>query len=432
MAIKIKRYKNGATLVYKKRKENCTTVSAGFLFGSNRDNYEEPTIHFCEHMFFKETENKNEEQLQDAMSKTFTMYNAATTTFYTYIDFCRSNKVLEDCFKLSSEMLLQTKYKAKTVNSEKGVIKQELVRRQTSPYAKIQSANMRILTTNYHSETQVLGSAEEIDNITPKKLKSFRDKNFISQNFYIAVNSKLPFFKIKKLSEKYFINSLKSDPNYPVDKTVFSNFDKNGSLCIENYPYEKAMCKLTIKLKELGDPIKTTNLLHMLAQISNGITGELFKRLREKGLVYDVYVNYYKMPIFAFEINFECTNENVNKVLDKIGEIINQWKTIPFSEDLISQKKLNAVLSTDETNPPHVYPSALFSTYLTNRKDIFTKRYAKDNKKAYNNITPADLQNFCQKLFSNPELVYVTILTDQPSEKFYNYEKIQKIITNIK
>ena len=44
---KKKIYSNGATLIYKHRKRKCTSVVAGFAFGSNRENYPEPTAHFA-------------------------------------------------------------------------------------------------------------------------------------------------------------------------------------------------------------------------------------------------------------------------------------------------------------------------------------------------------------------------------------------------
>ena len=53
--MRVKNYKNGATLIYRHERRKHTSVTAGFIFGKNRDNYPEPTAHFCEHMFFKET-----------------------------------------------------------------------------------------------------------------------------------------------------------------------------------------------------------------------------------------------------------------------------------------------------------------------------------------------------------------------------------------
>ncbi len=55
--IKVKNYKNGATLVYSKKKRKHTSVVAGFVFGRNRDKFPEPVAHFCEHMFLRKQKN---------------------------------------------------------------------------------------------------------------------------------------------------------------------------------------------------------------------------------------------------------------------------------------------------------------------------------------------------------------------------------------
>lgn len=107
---KIKKYKNGAILVYKHQKAKATSVIAGFVFGRNRDKYNNALAHFCEHMFFVETEKRNKEKLRKEKLKTFTMLNGRTNLFYTEIDFCRSNKALEPSFELASDMLLHSKY----------------------------------------------------------------------------------------------------------------------------------------------------------------------------------------------------------------------------------------------------------------------------------------------------------------------------------
>jgi len=54
LTIKIKKYSNGAELIYKKRKRKHTSVRAGFVFGKNRDKYAEPVAHFCEHLYMQE------------------------------------------------------------------------------------------------------------------------------------------------------------------------------------------------------------------------------------------------------------------------------------------------------------------------------------------------------------------------------------------
>ena len=426
---KRKIYKNGATLIYRKCKRKHTSVIAGFVFGENRDKYPDPTAHFCEHMFFKETENRTTEQLKQDMINTFSMYNGRTSQFYTEIDFCRSNKALEPCFKLSAEMLLNTKFSAKSIATEKGVIKQELVRKLNNPDAISYFTFLRALSSKYNSNTVVLGSEEEIEQVSAKPLKKFKEETFISQNFIITIEGGISFHKAKRLAEKYFINKLKSNPNYPVDKNITNKIDREGNLNIENFPFNKSNCRLCIKLDKALESMETDNLASMLCSVCNSLNGKLTSKLRDNGLVYGVNMWADCIPSnYAIGINFGCSSENVNKVISKIGELFEELKTTPVEQTLIEKIKQNRKLSKDE-RIRNIYPSSLFREYLCYGDIILSRKYKKESKKFYEQITPKQLQTFCQKAFSSPENIYVAILTDSTPDKFYSYEEMQKILT---
>ncbi len=429
MSIKVKKYQNGATLVYRKVKRKHTAVTAGFVFGRNHDKYPEPVAHFCEHMFFKETTSRNEKQLRQDMLNTFSMKNGRTYLFYTEIDFCRANKALENCFALSSDMLLNTKFSPKCVKSEKGVIKQELVRKLNNPDAIFWYTKSRCLSNEYTQTTQVLGSEAEIDAITPKVLKNFRDDVFISQNFVIVIEGGISYAKAKRMAEKYFIRNLKSNPAYPQDRTMEPNYDRKGNLLIEKYPFNKAICEIIIKIDKELENQKTKELILMLRMLCNSVDGKLSGRLRNHGLVYDSMMNAStSKDHFCLNIKMNSSPENINKCIDQVGILFKELRSTKVDEDLIAKKKENIKLEKDEF-VQQIYPSRLFSRYLTFGEEIFTKKYEKQSKKIFQSLTAEDLQSFCKTILSKPENIYVAILTGEKDANFYDYEKIQKILT---
>ncbi len=432
--IKEKIYKNGAILLFNKRKRKCVTVNAGFIFGKNRDNYPEPAAHFCEHMFFKETETKNEDVLKENMQKTFSQkYNGYTNLFYTFIDFCRSTKALEACFELASDMLLNTKFSENLVNSEKGVIKQELIRKLSADGAIFGSACLRTVRTSYTADTKVLGSKEEIEAITPEILKKFRDDTFISQNFVVTIKGGISFWKAKRLTQKHFISKLKSNPSFPVDKTLILPFEREGNLTIEHFEKEKTLCNIAIKLPQELDSTKAKQSANMLCRIANDYAkGKIFTTLRDKGLVYSAQIDFDPMPgQNLLIVYFECSSENVNKVINELGEIFHDLTKNLTDLSMIENIKRNVKLAEDERTPRHIYPdNRFFFSYLTEPKENFTKKHFKKCKKIFNKLTPGDIQDFCNQAFSHPENLYVTILTNASTENFYTYEQMQKILIN--
>lgn len=434
--MKTKVYKNGALLLYRKRRhKKATAVVAGFIYGKNRENYPEPTAHFCEHMFFNETENKDKTALKDAQLNTFASYNGRTSLWWTEIDFYRANKALEPCFQLASEMLLKTKFAKEVVDNEKGVIKQELVRRLTNTNSKFSFARLRTLYKKHGNPTSNLGSVEEIDAMTPEDLTRFRDDCFISQNFFIAIEGGISFAKAKKLAEKHFINALKSNPEYKVEhSSTFGSFDQKGNLLVENDTIKKSMCTITFNLDIPEDDTKNTQIGKLLCQITNHLKGKLHNILRdEKGLVYSANMYYDSQkdqPCIGF--NFECSNENTNKVIDEIGKLLQEYRTKPFEVELLNLHKQNTKLAEDESQPRPIYPTRWFADYFIFGEEIFTKKYKKSRKKAYEALTPEDLLDFCKTAFSKPSNLYVTIMSNAPAETFYDYKTMQNILTKAK
>lgn len=431
--VHFKHYKNGATLIYRHVKRRHTSVVAGFVFGRNRDKFPEPSAHFCEHMFFKETETRNKKQLRQDILDTFTMKNGRTGLSYTEIDFCRANKKLEECFALASDMLLNTKFSNKCVESERGVIRQELVQALNNPNRLHGFAKIRSLTSEYNKNTMVLGSEEEINAITPKTLKHFRDETFVSQNFVISIVGGISCSRAIHLANKYFINKLKSNPSYTIDRTMDAEYNKPGNMNIEFYPFNKSICSIIFKLDKELVSIKTVQTMKMLSGICNSVDGKLNGKLRDKGLIYTGYLTYYDDPDHEYmEIRWECSNDNVNKCIETIGEVLKDLRKNKLEDSLIEKKIENYKLSRDEASARNIYPSRLFTRYLLYGKEDFSKKLSKEYRKTYENLTAQDLQGFCKNIFSKPENIHVVILTGEKEPKFYSYEEIQNILTSDK
>ncbi len=365
------------------------------------------------------------------MLDTFTKKNGRTNFFYTEIDFCRANKKIEDCFALASDMLLNTKFSKKGVESEKGVINQELVQKLNNPHTMHYFAELRSLSSEYNKNTCVLGSQEEINSITPKILKDFRDNTFISQNFVITIEGGISYFKAKRLAKKYFISKLKSKPDYNVDRTMIHNYDRQGNMVVENFPFKKSTCSIIFKVDKSLESIKTNQTMRMFSNICNEFNGKLVGKMRDNGLIYSGALGWDDIPDHnLIQIYWECSSDNVNKCFDTISEVLSDLRKNTVDEKLIQKKIENYKLSRDEATQINIYPSRLFYKYLTYGKDDFSRKTNKAYKKAYESLTAKDVQDFCNQVFTKPENIHVTILTGEEKPNFYSYEQIQKMLTS--
>lgn len=440
--IKEKKYKNGATLIYKKTKTKSTAVSVGFIFNNDiSKNYPAGVAHFCEHMFFQETENRDYDTLKKDRKDIFSYkINGLTSMQYTYLDFCRSNKIIEPCFELASDMLLNTKFSQKCVDTERGVIKQEN-RLNVDKVERVMNAATRNVLNSNVSKTvnDVVSSLEDIEAITPEMLKKFRDENYVSQNFLIAIKGGISYHKAKRLAEKYFINKLRSDPAYSVCNDDLDSYKitNSGNMNTVKIKSKTSDIRIFIKFDDLKD--KKLALKHLEAakyftSLSSSADGLLVGKLREKGLVYSANCRlacnkYYNSLL----ITLTTPNENINESIDTIGEFLKQSRNTPLDENLIKKMHLNEKYLLDELTPLPNYPNSLFKNYIMEtREELFSKKYMKEKKKIKDNITAKDIQDFCAYAFTKPENVYVTIGTNLPKEDFYDYYDIQRILTTDK
>lgn len=429
---KKKEYKNGAILIYKRKKIKCTTVAAGFIFGKNRNNYSEPIAHFCEHMLLSETQLSNKKELSQKIDDTFSHINALTYMYKLCIDFARSNKALEKCFALSSEMLLQTKFSSKNIEIEKGVIKQEYITQKDNPKHLFFCANKRTLQNNNTENTSIIGSAEEIDKITKKDLEKFHREIFISQNFIISIVGNISFRRAKFLAKKHFISKLKSNPYFQSDKTEYLPIERPGNLNIEPYKISKVMCKVIFKIDEKYENNFSKACLTLLSNLLNNNSINLYTgQLRNKGLAYNAYFDYSTVKERTLaSFYFECSKENINKILNAIAKTIKILKEDEISTKIIDNIKKKIKLSADETGTI-AYPSAtnFLNSFCLKGDEIISEKHKKQNRKQFFKLTAKDIKKFSNEIFSHPENLYVTCFGNVSTDDIYSYKKMQTMFT---
>ena len=122
---KVYKFNNGATLIYKKRKIcEATAVQAGFWAGHYYMKEINGLPHFAEHMLFKGTKNRTENEIiQDEID--ITPVGAVTSDYALFVEFFESNKKINECFEFASDILLNTSLNEELIENEKKVVFEE-------------------------------------------------------------------------------------------------------------------------------------------------------------------------------------------------------------------------------------------------------------------------------------------------------------------
>ena len=423
--IKIKHFKSGGTLIYKKSKIKFSVVHICFPFGKRRERYSEPTAHFLEHMLFKGTKKRKYEDFKREATEVFSYSNAYTSNdVLTYV-FKRANKLIEPCFELASDSILNSALKTEHIETEKKVIKEELARALDNDNRRFHTLELRAMG-NSVDNTLVLGSAKQIDELSQKELKKFREREFTRDNLIVSIVGNMGYRKAKKLIEKYLLQNLKSNAK---NKTFESSLDflPPGKMILEKRPLAKAIVSISVKIEDFD--LKARQISLLLTRYLNKEYGVFYGVLRDAGLVYVAKAGF-SDTMHYFTFRFECTSLNINKIIDVIAGLIKKLKADGVPQEEIEKLIKEQKIIKDE----HIFsPSSLCRQNLDNfiylGEKSLTKKFKKEAEKIFENIKTEDTIEYAKKVFSKKENICAAVLAEVEKEEIYSFENIKEMLT---
>lgn len=314
MREKIIKLKNNGTLIYSKSNlNNSTAVEVGFFCGAYNDT-KLGTAHFLEHTLFKKTQNRDNSTIENDRN-TIAFLNAMTSPDYVLVNFFRSNKLINESMEFAEDVLMNSIIDDEYLESEKGVITEELNMCLDSESRNIHRLMLKNCQTKALVASDLVGqSPENISNITFEDLKKYKEDFFIGNNFVISVESSLSFSKIKRLVNKYFVKNIPSKESAKQPKQHYKDIriDKEPSLIIQTNTQEKTTVMISFKLDRNEEYMKDHANYTYIAMHFSGEIGNLFLTLRNKGLIYRLSSNYSCFHTDSlFNIVFETDRKSV-------------------------------------------------------------------------------------------------------------------------
>ena len=416
---KIVKLKNGGVLIYSKSKlNNCSAVEVGFSVGAYNEQ-KIGTAHFCEHTLFKKTKNRDNLKIENDRNE-LVFLNAATSMDYMIINFFRSNRLINESMEFAEDVLMNSIIDDEYIETEKGVIKEELNMCLDSESRDVYVNNMNQAQTKARFSSDIVGkTSDNISKIKFSDLKKFKEKFFIGNNFIISVSSSLSLSKIKKLVNQHFVKNIPYNPIFQPVKSHYNDtfIDKSTSLSIIKNNQEKITILISFKvdLNEIG-LINDYNY-SILSKYFAGSQGDLFLRLRNKGLIYRLSSDFscFKKDSL-FNIAFETSREKIKEIIgimkDDVLKIINEG---------IEQKYIDSYLKNIDYYNDEKMPIRMSSIchknlieYLYFGKLInITKKQRKKSKK---NITSENIKLVARKIFNKNNKMFVTVLGNVTEE----------------
>ena len=414
MKDKIIKLKNGGIFIYSKTKlNNCSAVEVGFRVGAVADK-KMGTAHFLEHTLFKKTKNRTNAEVEADRNR-IVFLNASTSMDYLLIKMFRTNKLIDKSLDFVYDVLMNSVIDDEYVETEKGVIKEELNMcldgESRDPYI----TNMKQAMSTAAFASDIVGKSEKnISSIKFKDLVEFKNNHFIGNNLVVSMVTSLSFRKAKKLINKKFAETIPYNENYIAVQSYYDKnvINKDSSLKIVKNLQDKISVLMSFKIaaNELDIFMKDYNYSFLTRYLS-GSQGDLFLKLRNKGLIYrlDSDISSFKDESL-FNIVFETSKEKIKDIIDIIADEVKFVVNNEIGEKVTDAYKKNLEYYADEKMPVRLTNKCHlnFMDYLSFGK-LF-RLTNKQKKNLRNGVKPSAVKSAANIIFNKNTNMYVTVL----------------------
>lgn len=331
---------NGLKVITIKKDTRLASINIGVNIGSlYEDEKELGMSHFVEHMLFKGTKNRSNEQLNRELEFLGGDYNAYTDYISTVYSITCLDEEFEKGIELLSDMVLNSSFDEKEMKKEKGVVLSEI------KSDKDDIEDLSISRTHEYAfdksalRNSIAGTEEHVKGFKRKQIYDFYKKYYTPDNCVIVTVSAFSHEQMQKIITDLFGKwegkshkkaKIIKEENKDIVKTTYKSQIEQGTV---TYLYAfKEVCE--------KDKLPLKILSYKLAESSNSI---LFRDLREeRGLAYDVYSqmdldeNVNTMNIFT-----SVREESIDEVIEVIDKAILDIKNknINFDEDMLCMMK---------------------------------------------------------------------------------------------
>lgn len=240
--------------------------------------------HFIEHMLFKGTKRRSDEEIAKSLESVGGQLNAFTSRENT----CYLAKVLDENLKLAldvlSDLIQNSIFAPDHIEKEREVVLEEIKDMEDYPSELVVDNFIKLLWNGHPMGRFILGSSETVSSLTRKDLIEFMDENYIPGKLVVVAAGNLRHEDLLSLVEESF--HLSASPLPPRgDPPTFSP----KRLEVTERDTSLTHMVLGIPAFPFSDP-RRYPLLFLNNILGDGMGSRLFQTVRQKnGLAYSIY-----------------------------------------------------------------------------------------------------------------------------------------------
>lgn len=195
---------NGIRLIHKQVSSPICHVGLVVHTGTRDERMDENGIaHFIEHIIFKGTKKRNTYQVLSYLENVGGDLNAYTTKEETFFYASVLNSYLGRALELLSDIVFNSTFHSKDIETEKDVVIEEIKSYQDNPSEAIFDEFENLIFDGHSLGTNILGTKKSVKSFTKKKIVEFIERTYNSDQMVIAVVGDVSFKKCIAWAEKY-------------------------------------------------------------------------------------------------------------------------------------------------------------------------------------------------------------------------------------
>lgn len=372
---------NGLTFIYEYRQGDLTSFSIGFEAGAfMEDEKSIGAAHLLEHMLFKGTTSKSEDEINSILDELFVFNNAMTNYPYAIYYGTTLKEDFEKGFKLYSDILLNPMMSEDGFLTERDVVIQES-KEWKEDFEQLLEDEM--IFNGYDSKRIkeiIIGDEEHIRNLTMEDLNKFYKEYYVANNCVISVVTSMDYNEVHNL---IFDVWGKAPTNYKAKGKDLKESMNSGIFEKEVEGFKGAKILYGFDISSLSiEELKDLYVFN--GYFGEGVSSKLYQKIRtENGLSYDVYGKIkYEKNIGLYTIYAGCKKSEIYRVKDLIDSLINSWKedfsniqSIDTYKKRIKMKKAFLEERTIERAKWLCVNSIMFNDYMDlDSKDVTLER----------------------------------------------------------
>lgn len=276
---------NGLRVVLEPRNElRSATVGVWVASGSIEETEKNNGIsHFIEHIVFKGSQKRTAFEIAEGMDSIGASVNAYTTKEYTFFYTKALDYHIEEAADILFDMITRPKLDEKDIETEKGVILEEIAMCEDDPYDVCCEKNESAVLSSSALALQILGTNESVSSMKRIDFVSHLEKFYVPERIVIGIGGKFDKEKILSKVNEYF-SALKNTGNPLGEK--HADFVK--TMTLEKRKFEQTHLVLSFPgVPLVHEDVYALKICTFI--LGTGGSSRLNQRLREQlGLVYSV------------------------------------------------------------------------------------------------------------------------------------------------